>query len=637
MTGNSIFYDQLASSIRGALLRSRDTLIPPAHQFLWELERYLVAYGGRDSAKSWSIVRVLLTLAYETPLRVLCVREFQSSIAASAYQLLVDQIAQLGLADFYTVQAQTIVGANGSQFLFEGLRYNVSSIRSLEGVDVVWAEEAQAISEMSWETLLPTIRKAGSRIFISFNPISADDPVYNRFVTSPPPNAVVRKLTFADNPYRSAESEAERLWLEKTDYDAYKHVWLGEPRTASDALILKGKFVVEPFAVKSGWGGPYHGVDFGFARDPAAAVKCYVDDASHTLYVTAEFWALNADIDKLQPLLESAIPGISLHSVYCDSARPETVSFLVRNGMPSAHGVEKWPGSVADGIAYLRSFVRIVIDPSCKHLLDECRSYSYKQDRLTGAPLPEPEDKNNHLIDALRYALVDLIRAGRGGFFKESALLAKLPAPHVSTADGPVSVESPIDMPRKIDTVFAVAAMSDGVGKARDGIGIVYFGVTLHGVHDGLRLAVLDWDLQPRGGALPGWLPAVFERVDALAVDCQIRFPRGRVLFVPPTGIGETLWQLGLEINKQVKFIGQSYAQLNLTELADAARAYVDIGQVKIVRAAHDKSINFLGIDANHFRSQVCGFNVGVEPEASELLRAWCFGVLLSLENPPRK
>ncbi len=237
---------------------------------------------------------MLLVLASELPLRVLCCREIQGSIKESAYRLLSDQIGLLELDDFYSIGADRIVGRNGTEFFFEGLRYNASKIRSYEGVDVVWVEEAQLVSELSWETLLPTIRKAGSRFYVSFNPLTRSDPVLKRFVENQPPNAVVRKMRYRDNPHFSPEAEAERVWLKRTDPDAYRHVWEGFPREVSDALILRGKYAVEEFEVSPRWAGPYHGLNYGFSRDPTAAVRCYIDDETRALYVSHELWALAA-------------------------------------------------------------------------------------------------------------------------------------------------------------------------------------------------------------------------------------------------------------------------------------------------------------------------------------------------------
>ena len=276
------------------LRRSRELLVPPAFQYLWTITRFLVAYGGRASAKSWSIARVLIVLAHEQPLRILCTREIQGSIKESAYRLLCDQIHMLGLSAEFDIQADSIIHKNGSRFFFEGLRYNSSKIRSYESIDICWVEEAQSVSELSWETLLPTIRKPGSRLFISFNPLSADDPVTRRFVDATPPGCIAKKVSFRDNPHFSAESEAERAWLEQTDPDGYQHVWEGFPRTQSDAQILKGKFVVERVStlIRDGRVRSMGSIS-GFAKDPSAAVRCHIDDrrARSTSAASSGAWA----------------------------------------------------------------------------------------------------------------------------------------------------------------------------------------------------------------------------------------------------------------------------------------------------------------------------------------------------------
>jgi phage terminase large subunit len=493
---------RLHAAIRRRLAQRRDKLVPPAYTDLWQPRRYSVWYGGRDAAKSWSIARVLLVLAAEAPLRILICREIQGSLKESAYKLLCDQIRKLELHDVYDIMADRIVGKNGSEFFFEGLRFNIGKIRSYEGINIVWIEEAQMVSDRSWEDLLPTIREPGSRIIISYNPVTPEDPVYVRFVKLPREDVIVHKVTWRDNPHHSAESEAERVWLEKTDNDAYMHVWEGEPRTVSDALILRGKFTSEQFDVQPSWSGPHHGMDFGFASDPSAALRCYIDDTTRALYVSHEFWQLGCDIDALPAALEGAIPGVSRHVVYCDSARPETVSYLARNGIANARSAEKWPGSVDDGIAYLRSFSQIIIDPRCQHLLDECRRYSFKTDRLTGAPLPEPEDKHNHCVDALRYALSPLIRnkAAGGSYFSRAALLVK---------------GEPLAIPRPAaeglpDGLAVIAAVTEQPGSA---VAFIYFAVNLR---MGWPLTILDWDIVEIEELTETRLAAVFARAQAL-------------------------------------------------------------------------------------------------------------------------
>ena len=304
-------------------------LVPPAFSCLFEPFRYLLLYGGRGGAKSWSIVRALLVLAYEAKLRILICREIMGSIQASAWQLLKDQIELLGLGDHYIVQADRILGRRGSEIFFEGLSGNSQKIKSYESIDILWCEEAQTISAESWEILRPTLRKPGSRIIVSWNPLTRHDPVM-AFVTNPLPRSIIKKVGFEDNPHLSAEAHEERVWLQRVDPDLYKHVWGGEPREVSDALILKGKYVVEPFEVRPEWSGPFFGLDLGYGADPCAATEAYIDDDARVLFVRREFWALHVDVDALQQQLELAIPGISQQSVYVDSSRPETVSFFAK-------------------------------------------------------------------------------------------------------------------------------------------------------------------------------------------------------------------------------------------------------------------------------------------------------------------
>jgi phage terminase large subunit len=200
--------------------------------------RYYVAYGGRGSAKSWTFARALLMQAMKDPLRVLCVREIQRTIGDSVHQLLVDQIKALGLEWFYTAQESTITGLNGCQFLYAGLRgIDAAKVKSFEGIDVVWAEEAQAIVKKSWDVLIPTIRADGSEVWVTFNPELDTDDTYQRFVVHPPEDAWVVKVNWQDNPWFPAVLEKERQHLQKTDPEAHDHVWGGSPRTVVEGAI----------------------------------------------------------------------------------------------------------------------------------------------------------------------------------------------------------------------------------------------------------------------------------------------------------------------------------------------------------------------------------------------------------------
>lgn len=200
---------------------------------LFQPFRYKVLYGGRGSGKSWSIARSLLILGAKSPKRILCAREFQRSIKDSVHRLISDQIKLLGLQDFYEILESTIRGKNGTTFLFSGLsQQTVAGIKSYEGIDYCWCEEAQNISKKSWKILIPTIRKEGSEIFISFNPDMLSNETYQHFVMSPPDNSFVLKMNYTENKYFNDTLDAERLHCERTDPEGYKNIWLGEPMTA---------------------------------------------------------------------------------------------------------------------------------------------------------------------------------------------------------------------------------------------------------------------------------------------------------------------------------------------------------------------------------------------------------------------
>jgi phage terminase large subunit len=200
---------------------------PAKLEFLFQPSRYKCLYGGRGGAKSWGIARALLIMGAQRKLRILCARETMNSIADSVHKLLSDQVESLQLASHYQIQKSSIVGLNGTEFAFAGLRHNVAQIKSYESFDIAWVEEAQSVSKGSWEVLIPTIRKPDSEIWVSFNPELESDSTYQRFVLSPPPGAVVVKMNFRDNPWFPDVLQAEMEHLKATDSDAYNHVWEG--------------------------------------------------------------------------------------------------------------------------------------------------------------------------------------------------------------------------------------------------------------------------------------------------------------------------------------------------------------------------------------------------------------------------
>lgn len=211
---------------------------PPKLSFLFKPSRYKVAYGGRGGAKSWGYARALLLLGAQRKLRILCAREFQNSIQESVHRLLSEQVDALGLSGHYEVLQSVIRGKNGSTFIFAGLKTDPTKIKSAEGIDICWVEEAEKVSDQSWDILIPTIRKPDSEIWVSFNPHLMTDATYKRFISNPPPDSTVVEISWKDNPWFPVELERERLHLKAVDNEAYLHIWEGQCLQVGDNQLI---------------------------------------------------------------------------------------------------------------------------------------------------------------------------------------------------------------------------------------------------------------------------------------------------------------------------------------------------------------------------------------------------------------
>ena len=372
------------------------------------LYRYLVYYGGRGGGKSWEVAKALVLLASIQPLRILCAREIQNSINESVHKLLSDTIYRLKLSHLFTITLTSIKSKAGAEFIFKGIAHDPLKIKSLEGVDICWVEEAQKVSNASWEILIPTIRKEQSQIIVTFNPHYPDDATYQRFIVNTPPDTFLKKVNYNDNPHFPETLDKERKYLKKVDYEAYRHIWEGELALSSDRQVFKGKWEVAdiPPTVYDST-DVYYGSDFGFSVDPTTLIRAFI--VGNVLYITDEAYKVGCDLDDT-PALYRQVPGADNHLIRADSARPETISYLRKKGF-NITAADKWAGSIEDGISFLRSFDRIIIAPKCYHTADEFRLYSYKTNSI-GDILPKVEDKHNHTIDAIRYALSPLIRTG---------------------------------------------------------------------------------------------------------------------------------------------------------------------------------------------------------------------------------
>ena len=388
--------------------RRLDVRLPDAFRDLFRPYRYKAFYGGRGSGKSHSMATALLLLAAQKPLRVLAAREVQKSIRDSSKRLLEDRIGALGLGRRFTATENEIRSANGSLFLFAGLGANPDGIKSMEGLDVAWVEEADAISQRSLDVLVPTVRKPGSELWFSWNPRDPSDPVDALFRTGPVrPDALVRRVTYADNPWFPAVLEAERLWDLGRDPDKYAHVWEGAYRRHAEARVFRG-WRIERLDVPQG-ARPYYGAAWGFSHDPTVLVRCYLLD--RLLYVDREAYRIGCPIEETAALFATVegAAGPAPWPVTADSSRPELIAPLRARGVrgtPATQG----RGAGEEGGACLRA-LDIGVHPDCRHALDELTHYSYAVDRLTGDVLPVLDDRHNHVIDALRYALEGVRRA----------------------------------------------------------------------------------------------------------------------------------------------------------------------------------------------------------------------------------
>lgn len=366
--------------------------------------RYKGAWGGRGSGKSHFFAGLALEESILAPTDIVCVREIQRTLDQSVKKLLESKIDQLNIGDYFEIQDRRILsrpscGGRGVM-IFEGMQnHTADSIKSLEGYDRAWVEEAQTLSQRSLDLLRPTIRKERSELWFSWNPNFASDPVDALLRgDSPPPDTVVVKANFADNPWLPEVLKKELEYDQGRDPDKFAHVWLGGYQQHSEARVFKN-WIVEDFERPKGT--IYRlGADWGYAIDPSVLVRCSID--GNRLYVDYEAHMIGCEIVNLPDLFRT-VPDSDKWFITADSARPETISYLQSHGFPKIAPAVKGAKSIEEGVAFLQSF-DIVVHPRCRHVIDELTLYKYKQDPLTGQVLPVLEDKNNHCIDALRYA-----------------------------------------------------------------------------------------------------------------------------------------------------------------------------------------------------------------------------------------
>ena len=385
--------------------------IPNIYKPLWrEDKRFYFLRGGRGSGKSWAVADYLLVQLLANPnLNLVCLREIQQSINKSSKKLLSDRINLLGLNDYFNVLATEIRMKKGNGvIIFNGLQdHTVDSIKSLEGFNLCWVEEAQTISEYSLELLIPTIRAEGSKIFFTYNPKNETDAIEQ--LKDEKSNKVVIHSTYLNNNFTPSAiyEEAEEMKLKRPL--KYNHIYLGEFGEAEglvfenvEARVIREVEVIGLECVQ--------GLDFGYTNDPTAFCINYIDDENKILYVYDGFYKknlLNSQIAKEIKKLQA-----HKHTIFADSAEPKSIDTLRADGVPRVKGAIKGKDSINAGIDFLLDY-HIVINIHLREFKTEADNYCWAVDKKTNKPTNKPIDNFNHFWDACRYSVSDKVKRNR--------------------------------------------------------------------------------------------------------------------------------------------------------------------------------------------------------------------------------
>lgn len=391
--------------------------------------RYRGAHGGRGSAKTRTFALMTAVRAYmlaEAGERgvILCGREFMNSLEDSSMEEVKQAIASVPWLSSYFECGERYIRTRNRRvsYTFAGLRHSLDSLKGKARILIAWIDEAESVSETAWQKLGPTVREAGSEIWVTWNPERDGSATDKRFRKSPPTGSRIVEMNYTDNPWFPPTLEEERRAdRDRLDDPTYSWVWEGAYRVNSAAQVLAGKYRVAEFTPGPTWHGPYYGIDWGFSQDPTAGVKLWVHEGR--LYVEHEGGRVGLGNDEIAEYMIKRLPGVERHAVRADNSRPETINHVKSDGggkrasIPGIVAADKWPGSVEDGISHLRSYKEILIHPRCAGFLNEARLYSYKVDRLTGDVLAVLVDAHNNYIDAARYALAPMIKRATAGVY----------------------------------------------------------------------------------------------------------------------------------------------------------------------------------------------------------------------------
>lgn len=388
---------------------------PAKLQFLFQPQRLKVAFGGRGSGKSWGFARALLVQGASKQMRIICAREVQKSIKESVHRLLADQIAALGLGAFYEVLETEVRGSNGTTFSFTGLAsHTVESIKSFEGADRCWVEEAQSVSKRSWDILMPTIRKTGSEVWVTFNPELDTDETYLRFVVNKPPYCTSVEMNYNDNPWFNDVLEKERLHSKLTAPDDYDTIWEGKCRAAvvgaiyakeMDTAAREGRVCFLPHDPRLkthvvfdlGWNDS---MVVAFVQRHLSSIRIIdcIKDSHRTLDTYAK-----EILDRQYRLGHVFLPHDGYHK---DFKTGKSAAEMLKRFFPKAGQIKPVPNlSIEAGIKAARSTLAMTAFDKVKaaSMVDSLKRYKRAIHSRTDEPGAPLHDDASHCADVYRY------------------------------------------------------------------------------------------------------------------------------------------------------------------------------------------------------------------------------------------
>lgn len=387
--------------------------------------RYQGLSGGRGSAKSHFFGSQLVEESIMGHVRAACVREVQNSIKDSVKQLIEDYIAAYQVSHLFKITEREIVGPNESLFIFRGLKnHTAASIKSLEGFNRAWFEEAQTLSQRSLDLALPTFR-SGSQMRFSWNCDEPTDPVDVLFSSNKgDPDFIHRHVDYRDNPWFPDELRRDMERDRRRDIDKFNHVWLGKHQKNSEARVFKN-WEVHAFDVPADV-MYLHGADWGYSVDPTVLLRCFTgrwsngvpvyDPNGLILFISHECYKIGVEIDDTPRFFDGLDPdntgSARTWPIIADSASPQSISYLKRHGYPLIQPSRKGPGSIREGIKFLQGY-DIIVHPRCRHVQDELQHFCFKIDPKTTLVTNELMETKNHVIDSLRYAVEPVRKPSR--------------------------------------------------------------------------------------------------------------------------------------------------------------------------------------------------------------------------------